>query len=211
MAEQPWVRIVGSIILGGAGVLGAVVPLSWSQQERFERLSTNAVVNLLEIDSLKQKVESRDRHIAQLESVALEKLVYTDGQVKILPAANDQLPAANDQLPPGNDQLRAANDQVSPAVEVTVYCVGEVAQPGAMSFKSTEPITLRAAITRGGGLTARAANRVCIKRADAAAGTPQVEADYKRILAGQDGDVELRQGDTVVIRERHWYNRGRCH
>lgn len=80
-----------------------------------------------------------------------------------------------------------------------------------MSFKSTEPITLRAAITRGGGLTAHAANRLCIKRADSAAGTPQVEADFKRILAGQDVDIELRQGDTVVVRERHWYSRGRCH
>ena len=33
------------------------------------------------------------------------------------------------------------------------------------------------------------------------AGTPEIEADYKRILAGKDPDVELRQGDVVVVKE----------
>jgi polysaccharide biosynthesis/export protein len=96
-----------------------------------------------------------------------------------------------------------ANDliNVPAAVEVTVYCLGAVSRPGAVSFKSTERITLLAAIARAGGLTDRASKTIRIKRADAAAGVPQMEADYKRILAGKDADVELHQGDVVVIKE----------
>jgi polysaccharide export outer membrane protein len=96
-----------------------------------------------------------------------------------------------------------ANDliNVPAAVEITIYCLGAVVRPGAVSFKSTERITLLAAIARAGGLTDRAAKTIRVKRADATAGTPQVEADYKRILAGKDADVELRQGDVVVVKE----------
>jgi polysaccharide biosynthesis/export protein len=96
-----------------------------------------------------------------------------------------------------------ANDliNVPSAVEVTVYCLGEIVRPGAISFKSTERITLIAAIARAGGLTDRASKTIRIKRASAAAGTPEVEASYKRILAGQDPDVELHQGDVVVVKE----------
>jgi polysaccharide export outer membrane protein len=96
-----------------------------------------------------------------------------------------------------------ANDliNVPAAVEITVYCLGAVARPGAVSFKSTERITLLAAIARAGGLTDRAAKSLRVKRADATAGTPEIEADYKRILSGKDADVELRQGDVVVVKE----------
>ncbi|HVR09982.1 MAG TPA: polysaccharide biosynthesis/export family protein [Thermoanaerobaculia bacterium] len=96
-----------------------------------------------------------------------------------------------------------ANDliNVPVAVEITVYCLGAVVRPGGVSFKSTERITLLGAIARAGGLTDRAAKTIRIKRADATAGTPEVEADYKRILAGKDADVELHQGDVVVVKE----------
>lgn len=96
-----------------------------------------------------------------------------------------------------------ANDliNVPTAVEITVYCLGAVNRPGAVSFKSTEHITLLAAIARAGGLTDRAAKKIRVKRAEAAPGTPEIEADYKRILAGKDGDIELRQGDVVVVKE----------
>ncbi|HVT58057.1 MAG TPA: polysaccharide biosynthesis/export family protein [Thermoanaerobaculia bacterium] len=96
-----------------------------------------------------------------------------------------------------------ANDliNVPTATEVVVYCLGQIAHPGAVSFKSTERITLLAAVARAGGLTDRASNRIHIKRADAAPGVPEVEADYKRILAGKDPDVELHQGDVVSVKE----------
>jgi polysaccharide export outer membrane protein len=96
-----------------------------------------------------------------------------------------------------------ANDliNVPAAVQITVYCLGAVTRPGAVDFKSTERITLLAAIARAGGLTDRASKAIRVKRAEAAAGTPEVEADYKRILAGKDPDIELRQGDVVIVKE----------
>jgi polysaccharide export outer membrane protein len=96
-----------------------------------------------------------------------------------------------------------ANDLINlpEAIEVTLYCLGAVQHPGAVTFKSTERITLLAAIARAGGLTDRAARKIRVKRSDAAAGAPETEVDYKRILAGTDADIELRQGDVVVVKE----------
>jgi polysaccharide export outer membrane protein len=96
-----------------------------------------------------------------------------------------------------------ANDliNVPTAIEVTLYCLGAVNHPGAVPFKSTDRVTLLAVIARAGGLTDRASKKVHIKRADADAGTPELEVDYKRILDGKDPDVELRQGDIVVVKE----------
>ncbi len=100
-----------------------------------------------------------------------------------------------------------ANDLINvPAtVEVTVYCLGEVGKPGALAFKSTDRITLLAAIARAGGLTDRAARKIMIKRAKPGPAAPgqhgEQTVDYKRILAGRDPDVELREGDVVVVKE----------
>lgn len=89
---------------------------------------------------------------------------------------------------------------VPTAVEVTIYCLGEVARPGALAFKSTDRITLLAAIARAGGLTDRAANRLTIKRTGGGGGR-EIEADYKRILSGKDQDVALVEGDVLVVKE----------
>lgn len=105
-----------------------------------------------------------------------------------------------------------ANDLISvpAAVEVTVYCLGEVANPGAITFRSTERVTLLAAIARAGGLGERAASRILIKRAAPAGvsgsspGTSkagELFVDYKRILAGKDPDVPLEPSDIVVVKE----------
>ncbi len=88
---------------------------------------------------------------------------------------------------------------VPTAVQVTIYCLGEVARPGALEFKSTDRITLLAAIARAGGLTDRAASRVTIKRT--AGGPREITADYKRILAGKDQDIALLEGDVLVAKE----------
>ncbi len=98
-----------------------------------------------------------------------------------------------------------ANDLINvPAVvEVTVYCLGQVAQPGALAFKSNERITLLAAIARAGGPTDRAASKIQIKRAPQEPGgtATEIAVDYKRILAGKEPDVELVQGDVVFVKE----------
>ena len=97
-----------------------------------------------------------------------------------------------------------ANDliNVPGTVEVTIYCLGEVARPGAQTFKSNERISVLTAIAHAGGLSDRASNRILIKRAAAGSAGPQeITVDYKRIVAGKEPDVELRQGDVLVVKE----------
>ena len=86
-------------------------------------------------------------------------------------------------------------------VEVTVYCLGEVAKPGALAFKSNERITLLAAIAHAGGLTEHASHKILIKRAARTDGPSEINVDLNRILAGKELDVELRQGDVIVAKE----------
>jgi polysaccharide export outer membrane protein len=96
-----------------------------------------------------------------------------------------------------------ANDliNVPGTIEVTVYCLGEVGRPGALIFKSNERITLLAAIAHAGGLTDRASSKILIKRAAAASGPRDITVDYKKIVAGKEPDLELRQGDVILIKE----------
>lgn len=95
-----------------------------------------------------------------------------------------------------------ANDliNVSPVVEVTVYCLGEVGKPGALIFRSSDRITVLAVIAQAGGLTDRASNKILVRRAQPR-GRPETTVDYKRLLAGKDPDVELEEGDVVVVKE----------
>ena len=88
-------------------------------------------------------------------------------QTALRPAPRRQRPLRPDRHPtsttcssrptPGqHPDLRERPDQRAGVLEVTIYCLGEVAQPGALTFKSTERITLLTAIARAGGLTDRA-------------------------------------------------------
>jgi polysaccharide biosynthesis/export protein len=96
-----------------------------------------------------------------------------------------------------------ANDIINvPAkVEVTVFCLGEVAKPGAVVFLSNERITLLTAIARAGGLTDRASNKIQIKRRDRSGRDVEKEVNYKRIVAGKEPDFELKSGDVVIVKE----------
>lgn len=94
-----------------------------------------------------------------------------------------------------------ANDliNVQRRTRVTVYCLGELASPGALGFDSTERITLLAAIARAGGLTDRASPKIVIRRGGEQ--PREITVSYKRILAGKEPDPELRDGDVVVVKE----------
>lgn len=97
-----------------------------------------------------------------------------------------------------------ANDLINVAttIEVTVYCLGEVARPGALTFKSTERLTLLSAIASAGGLTDRASSKILIKRSGGQRGEAQEETvDYKRIIGGQEADFPLQDGDIIVVKE----------
>lgn len=97
-----------------------------------------------------------------------------------------------------NDLIR-----IPPAVDVTVYCLGEVAQPGAMTFKDNDRITLLAVIASAGGLTDRAASKISIRRPSGSGSgeSSEMTVDFKEILNGRQPDVELREGDVVVVKE----------
>lgn len=96
-----------------------------------------------------------------------------------------------------------ANDliNVPAAAEVTVYLLGEVASPGAISFKSTERVTLLAAIARAGGLTERASKKIRIQRPGPAGKPDEIVVRYKRVLAGEEPDPELQRGDVIIVKE----------
>lgn len=97
-----------------------------------------------------------------------------------------------------------ANDliNVPGTIEVTIYCLGEVARPGAQSFKSNERISVLTAIAHAGGLSDHASSRILIKRAAGTDGSPQeLSVDYKKIVAGKEPDLELKQGDVLVVKE----------
>lgn len=86
-------------------------------------------------------------------------------------------------------------------IQVTVHCLGEVARPGAQTFASNQRITVLTAIAQAGGVTSRASRTVQIQRRDRSGKDVILEVDYRRILAGRDADVELFNGDVVVVRE----------
>jgi len=90
---------------------------------------------------------------------------------------------------------------VPATVEISLICLGEVKKPGAVTFKSTERITLMAAIARAGGLTDRASKMIVIRRHDRGNKDMEIKADFKKIRSGKEPDIELERDDVVVVKE----------
>jgi polysaccharide export outer membrane protein len=86
-------------------------------------------------------------------------------------------------------------------IEITVFCLGAVARPGALTFKSNERLTLLAAIARAGGLSERASHSIIIRRTDRDGREMEIAANYKRIVAGKQADPSLEPNDVVVVKE----------
>jgi polysaccharide export outer membrane protein len=120
---------------------------------------------------------------------------------------SDQLTIDADDLmvraDPDSNIAIFANDVINvPArVQVTVFCLGEVANAGAVSFQSTDRISILTTISRAGGLTDRASKKIQIKRRDRSGRDTIIEVDFKRVLAGKDEDIELQGGDIVIVKE----------
>lgn len=87
-----------------------------------------------------------------------------------------------------------------PAQVVRVSFLGEVNRTGNVTFRSTERVTLLVAIAQAGGLSESASNKIRILRGR---GDQKIEitANYRNILKGKDPDVELEDGDIVVVKE----------
>lgn len=86
-------------------------------------------------------------------------------------------------------------------VDITVFCLGAVKSPGALTFRSTERVTLLAAIARAGGLTDRASSNIVIRRTTRDGAELDLEAHYKRIVDGREPDTPLEANDVVVVKE----------
>jgi polysaccharide export outer membrane protein len=95
-----------------------------------------------------------------------------------------------------------ANDLINvPATaKVTIFFIGEVQSAGALSFQSTERITLLSAISRAGGLSDRASKKILIRRDSAAAEPVEMVVSYKEIVSGKVPDPILQAGDIVVVK-----------
>jgi len=76
-----------------------------------------------------------------------------------------------------------------------------VQHPGAVSFRSSDRMTLLTAIARAGGLSDRASNKMVIKREGAGRLIEEVLVDYKAVLAGRIPDPTLKEGDVIVVKE----------
>ncbi|HEX6201366.1 MAG TPA: hypothetical protein VF100_00100, partial [Thermoanaerobaculia bacterium] len=72
---------------------------------------------------------------------------------------------------------------------------------GAMEVPSTAGVTLLTVIARAGGLSERASPRITVRRRGADGLMNELRAHYKRILEGRDPDLELVDGDIVVVAE----------
>ncbi len=114
--------------------------------------------------------------------------------------------AVADLLETGDPQVNIpiqAGDliQVPPAREITVYFLGEVGQPGSQTFSSDQPITLLTTLVSVGGLSDTASNKILIRRLTPSGERREIVANYRRILNGEDPDIELEDGDIISVKE----------
>jgi len=83
---------------------------------------------------------------------------------------------------------------------VRIFCLGEVAQPGAIELDSDDRITLLSVIAKAGGLTDRASSSIRVKRKSEITGKDEeILLNYRRIVTGKDPDPPLRTDDVVIV------------
>ncbi len=82
---------------------------------------------------------------------------------------------------------------------IKIYTLGEVQQPGAVEFDVDDRVTVLSAISKAGGLSDRASNRIVIKRRDAAGMDVETTVNFKRIVSGRDPDPQLMADDVLVV------------
>jgi len=87
------------------------------------------------------------------------------------------------------------------AREFTIHFLGEVKQAGSHTFRSNQRVTLLTAIARAGGLTDVASNKIRILRDTGGQERQAILADYRRILGGKAPDINLENGDLIVVKE----------
>ncbi len=87
------------------------------------------------------------------------------------------------------------------AREITVHFLGQVRNSGSLTFAANQRATLLAAIARAGGLEDTASKKIRIKRQTPAGETLELTADYRAVLNGREPDLELHDGDFIIVKE----------
>lgn len=90
---------------------------------------------------------------------------------------------------------------VLPVQEMAIHFLGEVATAGTLTFRDDKRVTLLTAIARAGGLTETASNKLVIKREDENGQRFEINVDYRKLLNGKIPDIELQDGDLIVVKE----------
>lgn len=90
---------------------------------------------------------------------------------------------------------------VPPAGEVVIHLLGEIEKSGSLVFPANRRVTLLTAIAGAGGLLETAARKIRIKRHAATGELEEVVVDYRKILNGSEPDVELEDGDLIIVKE----------
>ena len=85
--------------------------------------------------------------------------------------------------------------------EVAIHFLGQVNTVGTQTFSDNRRVTLLTAIARAGGLTETASNKLVIKREGEDGTRYEIPVDYRKLLNGRIPDVELQDGDLIVVKE----------
>ncbi len=91
--------------------------------------------------------------------------------------------------------------QVPPVSELTVYFLGSVGTTGKRTFRGDQPVTLLTTLVSNGGLSDSASNKILIRRLTPSGERREIVANYRRILNGEDPDIELEDGDIISVKE----------
>ncbi len=91
--------------------------------------------------------------------------------------------------------------RVPQARELTVYFLGAVGITGKQTFSGDQPVTLLTTLVSAGGLSDTASNKILIRRLTPAGERREIVVNYRRILEGNDPDIELADGDIITVKE----------
>lgn len=147
-----------------------------------------------------------DIHVWREDNLSLKKVpVRIDGKIS-MPLVDDIHAAGLTPLQLKNaltDRLKGFVD--NPTVTVTViesnsfkvYVSGEVKNPGIHNIRSE--VTLVKLISLVGGFTEWANKRKILIITKENGAEKRITANYNRIIDGDDPDIVIRRGDTVVV------------
>lgn len=110
----------------------------------------------------------------------------------------------------GNKELNIPiepNDVINVPVdrEIRVFVTGRVNNPGPITAKQSEGITLLQAIAGAGGLAEGAKQTaITIKRKGPGGQEVMFKVNYRDVVKGKKMDMPLQEGDVVVVPESFW-------